>query len=94
VEEEMINRFPIQFAKTTLINHDDLSSPKIIQSKNFPQRRQPNKEGNSGGSLSPPNALPRERGIVFVCDDLVKIFNIESPFARWGPPKLVLPFAS
>ena len=90
----MINRFPIQFAKTTLINHDDLSSPKIIQSKNLPQRRQPNKEGDSGGGLSPPNALPRERGIVFVCDDLVKRFNIESPFARQGPPKLVFPFSS
>ena len=90
----MMNKFPIQFAKTTPINHDDLSSPKIIQSKNLPQRRQPNKEGNFGGGLSPPNALPKEKRIVFVCDDLAKRFNIESPFARWGPPKLVLPFAS
>jgi hypothetical protein len=51
VEEEIINRFPIQFAKTTQINHDDLSSPKIIQSKNFSKDADQTKKATLEGAL-------------------------------------------
>jgi hypothetical protein len=61
----MVDRFPIQLAKTTLIDHDKLSFIEVVHSKNLLKSRRPGEEIHFWGSLGPPNALSRKRGIVF-----------------------------
>ena len=89
MDKEVVYWFPISITDTTLIQNQNLSFPKIINSQNIPQSCSPNKKGNSKKDLRLPNSLPRERLVETFCQNLVIRTNCKTSSHSRFPTHLI-----
>jgi hypothetical protein len=73
----MVHKTLIPLTHTPLVNHNDMSLPKIICGKDLSEGLQRSKESNHQRSLCPPNTLPRERRLINTNQDTIVRSNIE-----------------
>lgn len=86
------------FLHITLINHNDVLLPEIVNCKNLSYDGWPSKKGHPSRNLSPPNILLGEAKTIITSHesthDTVKGFNTkQSSFGR-NSPQLFLAFLS
>lgn len=77
MKKEMIHRFPITTAHTTLIRQRETPTHEIIQSKNLTMSCCRHKESHPSRNLYFPNAFPREDGVRSILKLMVNGPSIE-----------------
>jgi len=86
MEKKMVYRFPIPFAHTTPINHNDMPHPKIVHGKNFSYNHWLSKKSHSQWNLGPSNTLPNKMNATITNKDNIEGAYKELPVFRGPPP--------